>query len=341
MEIGIDEIDELDDLHEDEESNGGQEEGLQEPEPQYTQQGDIIDDLLKDRGITDRSKIKFESEDGNIEERSWDDLSSDEKRHILNQNPDIDPERELDDDEIQMINEMRRLGLNPAQYVEALQNQGAQLYAQQNQSTEQSSYETDDLTDDELFILDLQYRSPEMSEEEAFQVLEQAKQNDTLFAKQVEGLRKYYKELETDMQNQQELELQEERQQQFQEYSNSILDSIADMDSIGTLDLELDNDDRDELANFILGSDQAGINWFSKALEDTDTVVRMAWFALKGEDAFNEIQDYIAQQIQTASQNAYQKGYEEGLAKKPTVVIGQQGTKFNTNQVLDINNLDF
>lgn len=341
MAIGIDEIDELDDLHEGEEPNEGQEEGLQEPEPQYTQQGDIIDDLLKDRGITDRSKIKFESEDGNIEERSWDDLSSDEKRHILNQNPDIDPERELDDDEIQMINEMRRLGLNPAQYVEALQNQGAQLYAQQNQPTEQSSYETDDLTDDELFILDLQYRSPEMSEEEAFQVLEQAKQNDTLYAKQIEGLRKYYKDLETDMQNQQELELQEERQQQFQEYSNSILDSIADMDSIGTLDLELDNDDRDELANFILGSDQAGINWFSKALEDTDTVVRMAWFALKGEDAFNEIQDYIAQQIQTASQNAYQKGYEEGLAKKPTVVIGQQGTKFNTNQVLDINNLDF
>lgn len=341
MAIGIDEIDELDDFHEGEEPNEDQEEGLQEPEPQYTQQGDIIDELLKDRGITDRSKIKFESEDGNIEERSWDDLSSDEKRHILNQNPDIDPERELDDDEIQMINEMRRLGLNPAQYVEALQNQGAQLYAQQNQPTEQSSYETDDLTDDELFILDLQYRSPEMSEEEAFQVLEQAKQNDTLFAKQVEGLRKYYKELETDMQNQQELELQEERQQQFQEYSNSILDSIADMDSIGTLDLELDNEDRDELANFILGSDQAGINWFSKALEDTDTVVRMAWFALKGEDAFNEIQDYIAQQIQTASQNAYQKGYEEGLAKKPTVVIGQQGNKFNTNQVLDINNLDF
>lgn len=341
MAIGIDEIDELDDFHEGEEPNEGQKEGLQEPESQYTQQGDIIDELLKDRGITDRSKIKFESEDGNIEERSWDDLSSDEKRHILNQNPDIDPERELDDDEIQMINEMRRLGLNPAQYVEALQNQGAQLYAQQNQPTEQSSYETDDLTDDELFILDLQYRSPEMSEEEAFQVLEQAKQNDTLYAKQIEGLRKYYKDLETDMQNQQELELQEERQQQFQEYSNSILDSIADMDSIGTLDLELDNEDRDELANFILGSDQAGINWFSKALEDTDTVVRMAWFALKGEDAFNEIQDYIAQQIQTASQNAYQKGYEEGLAKKPTVVIDQQGNKFNTNQVLDINNLDF
>lgn len=335
MAIGIDEIDEQDE----ELTSPEEEESSQEPESQPYQQTDIIDELLKDRGIEDRSKIKFESEDGEIEERSWDDLSSDEKRHILNQNPDTDPSTELDDDEIQMINQIRTLGLSPAEYIESLQKQGASLYAQQLQSPEQSNYETDDLTDDELFILDLQYRSPEMSEEEAFQVLDQAKQNDTLFNKQIEGLRKYYKELETDMQNQQQLELQEQRQQQFQQYSDSILDSIADMDSIGSLDLELDNDDKDELANFILGSDQAGINWFSKALEDTDTVVRMAWFALKGEDAFNEIQDYIAQQIQTASQNAYQKGYEEGLAKKPTVVIGKQGSQ--NNQVLDIDNLDF
>ena len=312
MAIGIDEIDEQDE----ELTSQEEEESSQEPEleSQPYQQTDIIDELLKDRGIEDRSKIKFESEDGEIEERSWDDLSSDEKRHILNQNPDTDPSTELDDDEIQMINQMRTLGLSPAEYIESLQKQGASLYAQQLQSPEQSNYETDDLTDDELFILDLQYRS-------------------------LEGLRKYYKELETDMQNQQQLELQEQRQQQFQQYSDSILDSIADMDSIGSLDLELDNDDKDELANFILGSDQAGINWFSKALEDTDTVVRMAWFALKGEDAFNEIQDYIAQQIQTASQNAYQKGYEEGLAKKPTVVIGKQGSR--NNQVLDIDNLDF
>ena len=218
MAIGIDEIDEQDE----ELTSPEEEESSQEPESQPYQQTDIIDELLKDRGIEDRSKIKFESEDGEIEERSWDDLSSDEKRHILNQNPDTDPSTELDDDEIQMINQIRTLGLSPAEYIESLQKQGASLYAQQLQSPEQSNYETDDLTDDELFILDLQYRSPEMSEEEAFQVLDQAKQNDTLFNKQIEGLRKYYKELETDMQNQQQLELQAQRQQQFHQYSDSI-----------------------------------------------------------------------------------------------------------------------
>ena len=107
MAIGIDEIDEQDE----ELTSQEEEESSQESESQPYQQTDIIDALLKDRGIEDRSKIKFESEDGEIEERSWDDLSSDEKRHILNQNPDTDPSTELDDDEIQMINQMRTLGL--------------------------------------------------------------------------------------------------------------------------------------------------------------------------------------------------------------------------------------
>ena len=62
MAIGIDEIDEQDE----ELTSQEEEESSQEPESQPYQQTDIIDELLKDRGIEDRSKIKFESEDGVI-----------------------------------------------------------------------------------------------------------------------------------------------------------------------------------------------------------------------------------------------------------------------------------
>ena len=37
---------------------------------------DIISELLKSKGIEDRTRIKFENEDGDIEEYNWDDQLS-------------------------------------------------------------------------------------------------------------------------------------------------------------------------------------------------------------------------------------------------------------------------
>ena len=118
----------------------------------------------------------------------------------------------------------------------------------------------------------------------------------------------------------------------FDENMDDIMNSINEI---------LNNEDKEELAQFILGRDQAGINWFGKALEDPDTVVRMAWFALKGEDAFNDIENYISQQIKTAAQNAYNKGLEEG--KKNKVVINPSYNKTTTtkNKIIDLKDLDF
>lgn len=308
-------------------------------EPQQ-EESDIISDLLKDRGIEDKNKIKFEDDSGNVVERSWDSLTIEEQKNILNQDPNSDPEKNLDEQEIEMINQMRLHGMNPVEYVTALRQQGAAMVNNRNDNQE-PNYETDDFTDDELFILDLQYRSPEMSDEEAYQALESAKNNEELFKKQIAGIRQYYKGLETDMKSQKELEAQQEQEEQFQNYSNMVLDSIQNINSIGNLDLDLNNEDKEELAQFILGRDQAGINWFGKALEDPDTVVRMAWFALKGEDAFNDIENYISQQIKTAAQNAYNKGLEEG--KKNKVVINPSYNKITTtkNKIIDLKDLDF
>jgi hypothetical protein len=43
-----------------------------------------MSDFLKTRGIDDLNKINFEDEDGNITERSWKDLTNEEKINILN-----------------------------------------------------------------------------------------------------------------------------------------------------------------------------------------------------------------------------------------------------------------
>ena len=50
----------------------------------------------------------------------------------------------------------------------------------------------------------------------------------------------------------------------------------------------MSNDDMQDLYNFITGVDNAGNSWFGKALQDPDTVVRMAWFELNGEKMLQE-----------------------------------------------------
>ena len=313
---------------------------------------DIITTLLKDRGIDDSNKIKFEDENGVVSEKSWNQLSRDEQRTILNQSPDSDPESDLDEQEIEMLNQMRLAGMNPEQYVTALRKQGAD-YAQSqlNDDSNESNYKTDDLTDEELYVLDLQYRSPDMTDEEIAKSLNAARQDPNLFSKQVDGLRNYYRNLEGEEQSKKQLEQQEQEQEQFNRYANEINNSIYGMNNIGSMDLSLSDDDKEEIAQFILGRDQAGINWFGKALEDPDTVVRMAWFALKGEDAFNEIENYIAQQIKTTAQNSYNKGLEDGKNGRTTtspkvVVTSPQRQNFNSfqtpsNEPIGLENIDF
>jgi hypothetical protein len=48
----------------------------------------------------------------------------------------------------------------------------------------------------------------------------------------------------------------------------------------------------------------------------------MAWFALNGEEAFNNIENYLSQQINAA----YNKGLKDGQQKSGTVVINKSNT---------------
>jgi len=74
---------------------------------------------LKTRGIDDISKIKFEDDNGNIEERDWNSLSKEEKINILNTPLDnVDKsqnniEEYLSPEEIQFLSELRKNNLTP------------------------------------------------------------------------------------------------------------------------------------------------------------------------------------------------------------------------------------
>ena len=71
-------------------------------------------DFLKSKGIDDPDKIKFENDNGEIEERSWNDLNREEQINILNTPLPtqqtinyIDESNSLSEDEINLINSIR------------------------------------------------------------------------------------------------------------------------------------------------------------------------------------------------------------------------------------------
>jgi hypothetical protein len=83
-------------------------------------------------------------------------------------------------------------------------------YIQSLQKVEQPAptYEVDNMSDDELFCIDLldKIGSDNITDEELQQALESAKANESLYNKQVASLRVYYKDLEEKRRQQQEVE---------------------------------------------------------------------------------------------------------------------------------------
>jgi hypothetical protein len=95
-----------------------------------------------------------------------------------------EPENDLSDEEIEFLNMLRTNNLTPQEYLSQLNKE------------QEPTYTVDELNDDDLFVLDLQARVEGITEEQLAKALENAKQDETLFKKQMEGIRKEYKDLE-------------------------------------------------------------------------------------------------------------------------------------------------
>ena len=318
-----------------------------EDEHSYNSEKDenILSYLLREKGIKDPNHIKFEGENGELETRDWNSLTLEEQYNILN-TPSENPDTDLDDQEIQLINQLRLRGISPEEFIQMAKNEGAQEYAES--ITPEKNYVVDDFNDEELYIYDMKARVPDMTEDELAASLEAAQANPQSFEKQVAGLREEYKRLEEEEIQQEQAINQEQAQQQIEEFQNNVYNAIASVEDIGG-SIELEDDDRDLLAEFILGRDNAGISYLGKALNDPETLVKMSWFALRGEEALDDIQNYYAEQIKIARQT----GYNEGLAaqnngKAPKVAVKKSNsssknkiTAFDKDENLSIEDLDF
>ena len=289
-------LDDLDDVQ-DVEINVQEPQDSEPQEPQEPQEPnndfDLTRELLIRQGISDMNKIKFEDESGAVVEKAWDTLSNDEKLMILSHQE--DPDTSLDDDEIELINQIRESGMTPDQYIQSLQVSEPPI----------PTYEVDNMSDDELFCLDLldKVGTDNITDEELQQALENAKSNEALYNKQVASLRVYYKELEENRQQQLELEQQEEAEQQFNTFADNIIESIRNFNSFEDAPVELSQDEMEDLANYILTRDASGYSEFGRLLNDPEQFTKAAFWMLKGPEILNEMQKQIKE--------AYLRGYNE------------------------------
>lgn len=327
--------------HQEQTSEGDEQQNNNSTTDNQDQEIDVTASLLKQKGIDDPSKIKFEDDNGKIIDRDWKDLTKEEQLNILSESSNVpqSSDTDLDDDEINLINTLRQNNISPDEYAQYLMQQGAQQYL----NSQQPSYQVDDLSDDELYVLDLQSKVNDLSDEDAHRALEKAKEDPELYSKQVAGLRNEYKQLEDNKNKQAEAQQQAAQQKQYEQYQNTVLDSIQNLKSIGSLDLNMDDDDMNEIANFILSSDGAGNNYFQKALSNPDDLVKMAWFALKGNEAIDSITDYYNKEIQNVRRSSYEKGLKDGRAGKTTtstVVFKPKSKRSAASNAVSINDLD-
>jgi hypothetical protein len=181
-------------------STNGDNGGTQNEPPQgggepsnANQEDDFTTEVLKIRGITDPSKIKFEDQTGAIVERSWDELSREEQLNIIvgDQNAE---ENKLSEDEAALLKAIRKSGSSVEDYLNT--------YAEENapEPAAEPTYKINELSDDEVYALDLLEKvgSDNITDEELQAAIDAAKQNEQLYKKTVDGLRQEYIRLQQD-----------------------------------------------------------------------------------------------------------------------------------------------
>ena len=278
----------------------------EQPEEESSNDEDLTNDLLNIRGIKDLDKIKFEDESGAIVERSWDSLDKNEKLNILagKQEYPQDDSQQLDDDEISLINTIRNSGMSVEQYMQNIQPvQAPQAYNQQ------------DLSDDELYALNILQTvgSDNITDEELEKAIEDAKSNEELYNRTVQGLRQQYQQLQQDEQNRLAQEQQAKQQEQYQAFANRIDYEIQNFNDFAGQEIELDNNEKQDLANFMLNiNPNTGLSPLGEMLQNPQNLTRVAFWLLN--------ENKIMAELNKQAQDAYKRGYNAGKSDKSTFV---------------------
>lgn len=296
----VDEFDETPTQEKQEPDPKPEKEGNQETTPpsEEDQEDDLTTEVLKLRGISNPDKIKFEDESGAITERSWDSLTKEEQINILADSREHqETNNDLAEDEIDLINAVRNSGMSVQDYMQT-------ITPQINQPQDINQF--DAMSDEDLYAFDILNKvgNDNITDEELDAALEAAKANETLFKKTVDGLRQQYNRLQEEQKQNIANQQQAAAQQRYQAFANVVNNQIDNFNSFAGQPIQLSNQDKDNLSEFMLALDEDGSSALGKALQDPRLLTKAAFWLL------NE-QELIAE-LQKQQQDAYTRGYNAG-----------------------------
>ena len=254
---------------------------------------DLVSNLLQARGI-DPSKITIVDENGEETEVDFNSLSKEEQLDLLNSGVEQN-DYDLDDSEVDLLNTIRESGKSVEEFLED--------YKQQilSELPQQEHYDIDAYDDDELYVMDLKDKFPNWEDDKILAKLESAKQNEEIFKEEVDHIRQGYKQLEDEYKQAQTMQVEQQREENYNNLVNTMV-GVAEATN-EMFEFELDTDDKNEVLSYLLDLDESGTSEFYKALNDPETLFKLAWFAKKGEEAFDVIQSAYKSEIAQRSRN--------------------------------------
>ena len=302
----------------------------QETPPEENNEDDLTSEVLKLRGIDDPDKILFQDDSGAVVTRSWDSLSREEQINILGdvKEQQDQPNNELENDEINLINAIRNSGMDVNSYLQT-------LTPQVNQPQQTNVIDT--MSDEDLYAFDILNKvgSDNITDEELDQALESAKTNEALFKKTVDGLRasynKQYEEEQANIANQQ----QAAQQQKYQAFANAINNQIDVFDNFAGQKIQLSNEDKDNLSEFMTSLDENGISPLGYALQNPAILTKAAFWLLN--------EDSISAELQKQVQDAYTRGFNAGkgdMLNKSKLVFKPKTTSKKSDPTWDSDDWD-
>lgn len=275
-----------------EETAAEEEEAFETQEEQPTDENPWHQFLMQ-RGITDPSKIQMTNEDGSIEEYNFDSMSAEDQLAVLNEitNPG------LSDAEINAVNYMRQNGnASLDQIVDYWANKRLEEYLQEHpEAVHTKTYEIDDYTDDDLYLIDLKSRYPNFTDEELMSQLQAAKSNEDLFKKETEVIRSTYKEREdaaASAAKQQEEQQIKDLRNNLTNAANAFNEVPLDYKDAQSDSLVIEDGDKQQMLAYILDQDSEGKSQLVRDLENPDALIELAWLRTKGADILSDMTQY-------------------------------------------------
>lgn len=291
----------------------------------------LINSLLQAKGIKAPEKVLYEVEEGKVEEKNFYDLPFEDQMEIL-AGETANVEKDFSKEDLEIIQLQKENNLTLAELIQYYQNATIEEYLKE----QGGNTSVQDYTDEEIYILDMRARlGDSASDEEIIKALEKELELPEFFKKKVNKLREEYVRLENEEIEKSKRKIDDEKEEAFSEFATGMKEYITSVEDIGGVMLE--DNDKNDIINFMLSRDSKGITQFQKQMQDPKNLFLSSWAILKSQDTFEVLKSHYEGLLKAT--NKKEKTQEQPKKEKP-VVTSKDGKRPGRLELSDIHSFD-